>query len=172
MKNNWSIPLTLIAPFVLTSSLYLPVGAQAFKDVTEQAGIQHQFKVFEGMFGGGACVFDFNKDGYEDLYITGGMNEDVLYLNNGNGTFKNVYRQSGLESTSNYVTQGAATADVNKDGWPDLFITTIATRDTLQEIPRAENLLFLNNGNSTFKNVTKEYYNFNCLLCAEPKHLC
>ena len=49
-----------------------------FSDVTEAAGIRHQFVVYEGMFGGGICVFDVNKDGYEDLYITGGMNDDVL----------------------------------------------------------------------------------------------
>jgi hypothetical protein len=46
---------------------------------------------------------------------------------------------------------------VNKDGWVDLLITTITTRDSIKIIPRAENLLFLNNGNSTFRNVTEEY---------------
>ena len=45
-----------------------------FTDVTKQAGIDHQFKVFEGLFGGGACVFDLNNDGFQDLYITSGMN--------------------------------------------------------------------------------------------------
>src|SRR5262245_15346745 len=99
-------------------------GQPAFKDVTAESGIHHQFIVFEGMFGGGACVFDVNNDGLEDIYITGGMNDDVLYLNNGNGTFKNIFETSGLELTSHYVTQGVAGADVNKDGWVDLFITT------------------------------------------------
>jgi enediyne biosynthesis protein E4 len=102
-------------------------------------------------------VFDYNKDGFEDLFITGGMAEDRLYLNNGNGTFTNRYQQSGLTDSKKYVTQGAVSADVNKDGWPDLFITTITTKDSIKTIPRAENLLFLNNGNSTFKNVTEEY---------------
>lgn len=137
---------------------YSNAFAQAtFKDVTTAAGIQHQFVVYEGMFGGGACVIDFNNDGWEDIFITGGMNEDVLYQNNGDGTFKNVYHKSGLESTIHYVTQGVAGADVNKDGWVDLFITTITTKDSVKTIPRAENLLFLNNGNSTFRNVTAEY---------------
>src|SRR5437899_6499814 len=131
--------------------------AQKFTDVTKQAGIQHQFVVYEGMFGGGACVFDFNNDGFEDVFITSGMNEDVLYQNNANGTFKNVYHGSGLEATSHYVTQGAAAADVNKDGWIDLFVTTINTKDSAKRIPRAENLFFLNNGDGTFRNVTKEF---------------
>ena len=41
------------------------------------------------MFGGGACVIDYNNDGWEDVYITGGMNDDasyikIIYKNNGN----------------------------------------------------------------------------------------
>lgn len=128
-----------------------------FTDVTAAAGINHVFKVYEGMFGGGACVFDYNKDGYEDLYITGGTNDDILYKNNGNGTFTNVFEQSGLTITKRYVTQGVAGADVNRDGFVDLFITTITSRDKKQVIPREINLLFLNNGNGIFRDATKEY---------------
>ena len=84
-----------------------------FTDVTAPSGIKHVFKVYEGMFGGGACVIDFNKDGYEDVYITGGVNDDVLYKNNGNGTFTNVFEQSGMTVTKNFVTQGVTGADVN-----------------------------------------------------------
>lgn len=128
-----------------------------FKDVTDSAGIKHVFKVYEGMFGGGACVIDYNNDGFEDVYITGGMNDDVLYKNNGNSTFTNVFEQSGLTITKNYVTQGVSGADVNRDGFVDLFITTITSRNKKQEIPREINLLFLNNGNGTFRDATKEY---------------
>ncbi|MEZ4774016.1 MAG: CRTAC1 family protein [Bacteroidia bacterium] len=128
-----------------------------FVDVTDSAGIRHQFVVYEGMFGGGACVFDLNNDGFEDLFITSGMNEDVLYLNNGDGTFKNIYEGSGLEITRHYVTQGVAGADVNRDGWVDLFITTITSKDSVKKIPRAINLLFLNNGDMTFRDATTEY---------------
>ncbi|HEX5168387.1 MAG TPA: CRTAC1 family protein [Cyclobacteriaceae bacterium] len=128
-----------------------------FKDVTAEAGIQHQFAVFEGLFGGGACVADINNDGFEDLYLTGGMNDDALYLNNGNGTFKDIFETSGVRATTHYVTQGVVGADVNRDGWVDLFITTITTRDSVKRIPRAENLLFLNNGDLTFTDATKKY---------------
>src|SRR6476660_732974 len=100
-----------------------------FKDVTKEAGINHVFKVYEGMFGGGACVIDYNSDGFEDVYITGGMNDDVLYKNNGNGTFTNVFEQSGLAVTKKYVTQGVSGADVNRDGFVDLFVTTITNRN-------------------------------------------
>lgn len=128
-----------------------------FTNVTETSGIMHQFVVYEGMFGGGAVVIDINNDGWEDVFLTGGTADDALYLNNKNGTFKNIFETSGLTDTRKFVTQGAATADINKDGWLDLFVTTITIRDSVGRIPRAENLLFLNNGDLTFKNVTEEY---------------
>lgn len=128
-----------------------------FNDITKAAGIDHQFRVFEGMFGGGACAFDVDRDGFDDLFITGGMNDDRLYRNNHNGTFTNVYETSGLTITKGYVTQGVAAADVNRDGRVDLFITTITTKGKKLPIPRAMNLLFLNTGNGHFRDATKEY---------------
>lgn len=144
--------LLLFFALVVTAS-----AQKRFTNVTDSAGINHQFVVFEGMFGGGAVVIDVNNDGWEDMYLTGGTADDALYLNNQNGTFKNIFETSGLTDTRRFVTQGAATADVNKDGWLDLFVTTITYRDTVKRIPRAENLLFLNNGNLTFRNATEEY---------------
>lgn len=129
----------------------------AFINITKQAGINHQFKVYEGMFGGGACAFDYDNDGFDDLFITGGMNPDKLYHNNHNGTFTDVYDKSGLTASAKFVTQGVAAADVNRDGWVDLFITTITTKGKKLPVPRAPNLLFLNNGNGTFKDATKQY---------------
>lgn len=134
------------------------LSAQAqFTDVTDSAGIQHEFVVLEGMFGGGACVFDFDQDGYEDIYLTGGMVDDQLLHNNGDGTMTNVFEGSGLEFTRQFVTQGVARADVNRDGYVDLFITTITSRDSTRIIPRARNLLFLGNADGTFKEVTDAY---------------
>ena len=129
----------------------------SFTDVTELAGIEHQFHVYEGTFGGGATVFDINNDGYEDLFLTSGTAEDQLYLNQGDGTFKNIYDTSGLTISKGYVTQGAVSADVNRDGFRDLFITTINTTDGSNTIPRAKNLFFLNNGDLTFRDATSEY---------------
>jgi enediyne biosynthesis protein E4 len=149
----------------LKNSLYLFLivishglsGQLRFTDVTDSAGISHQFKVFEGMFGGGICVFDLDQDGYEDLYITSGTLDDQLLLNNGNGTFKNIFEGSGLEVTRHFATQGVAGADVNRDGHVDLVITTLTELDSSITIPRAINLLFINNGNNTFRNATEEF---------------
>ena len=153
---------SMMRPFLffilfLILSLGKSFSQTRFKDVTAEAGINHVFKVFEGFFGGGACVIDFNNDGFEDVYITGGMNDDVLYKNNGNGTFTNVFEQSGLTVTKKYVTQGVSGADVNSDGFVDLFVTSIANREKKEVISRGINLLFLNNGNGTFRDATSEY---------------
>jgi hypothetical protein len=128
-----------------------------FTDITEAAGIKHEFAVYDGMFGGGACVLDVNNDGFEDLYLTGGMNDDQLLLNQKDGTFKNIFEVSGLELSKKYVTEGVTSADVNRDGWVDIFITTITTKGERKAVPRAENLLFLNTGNGKFKDATKDY---------------
>lgn len=133
------------------------VNGQHFTDVSNEVGINHQFIPFQGTFGGGATVFDLNNDGYDDIYIAGGSAEDALFLNNGNGTFKNICALSGLKTAVKYVTQGGVCSDVNKDGWVDLFITTITTIDSSNVVPRAMNLLFLNNGNGTFTDATKKY---------------
>ncbi|PHN94753.1 hypothetical protein CSC80_05250 [Maribacter sp. 6B07] len=156
MKNNTTItPTYFLAVLFFCGCL---INAQeTFVDVTEHAGIEHQYEVYEGTFGGGVTVFDFNNDGFEDLYITSGIQADRLYLNKGNGTFEDVFKGSGLEVTNEYVTQGVVSADINKDGFRDLFITTITTTDGKNVIPRAKNLLFLNNGNATFTDVTKAY---------------
>lgn len=128
-----------------------------FTEVSKTAGIDHQFIVYEGSFGGGAVAFDYNNDGYEDLFITGGQASDALYLNKKDGTFENVYEKSGLKTAVKYVTQGAVSADVNKDGWRDLFICTINSSANKEKIPRAPNLLFINNGDGTFRDATVEY---------------
>jgi hypothetical protein len=46
---------------------------------------------------------------------------------------------------------------VNRDGWRDLFVTTITTKDNIEKIPRAPNLLYINNGDGTFKDATNEF---------------
>ncbi|HAI43753.1 MAG TPA: CRTAC1 family protein, partial [Maribacter sp.] len=156
MKNNTTITHTYFLAVLFFCGCLIN-AQETFVDVTEHAGIEHQYEVYEGTFGGGVTVFDFNNDGFEDLYITSGIQADRLYLNKGNGTFEDVFKGSGLEVTNEYVTQGVVSADINKDGFRDLFITTITTTDGKNVIPRAKNLLFLNNGNATFTNVTKAY---------------
>jgi len=135
--------------------IFLPcVFSQAFTEVSEAAGINHAFRVDLANFGGGVTVFDFNNDGYEDFYLPGGNELDHLYRNNGDGTFTNVFEISGLDSTIPLHTQGAAAADIDRDGDKDLLITTLYTVADRELSP---NLLFLNNGDGTFTDVTRQF---------------
>ena len=115
-------PLFFVS-LILTINL---VKAQTkFTDVTKEAGINHIFDVYQGLFGGGVAVFDYNNDGYEDLFLTSGQGKDILYKNNGDGKFSDVTKEAGLVQDLLTVTTGVSTADINKDGFIDIFITTI-----------------------------------------------
>ena len=143
--------------FFLFILIFVSVQGQQFTDITKQGGIDHYFEVYEGMFGGGVAVLDYNNDDFEDLYITGGMQEDQLLENLHDGTFKNVLRTAKLDASLNFVTQGVASADFNRDGWMDLFISTITSKGDKKTIPRAQNLLFINQGDGTFKDESKSF---------------
>lgn len=133
---------------LLTTS---PVLAQAqfFQEVAQAAGIDFIFDQFGG-FGGGAAWFDYNSDGWEDLYMTGGRAMDRLYQNNGDGTFTDVTVQAGLSVTANYYTTSVVTGDVNNDGHRELFIGTWNDSGFTQ---LERSLFFRNNGNGTFEEI-------------------
>ena len=89
--------------------------------------------------GGGVAVGDVNNDGLQDLYFTGNQVEDRLYLNEGNLKFKDITHQSGVTSDNRWVT-GVTMADVNHDGWIDIYVSVSGKWTT------TKNLLYLNQG--------------------------
>ena len=134
-------------------------GQAPFTDITKEAGIDNIYDVYQGLFGGGVVAFDYNNDGYEDLYITGGKSQDVLYKNNGDDTFTDVTKKSGLFKDRIIVTTGVSSADVNKDGYIDLLITTIASQNiqTKKKKTLSPNLLYINNGDGTFTDRSSKF---------------
>src|SRR5450755_3368200 len=93
--------------------------------------------------GGGVAVGDINNDGLPDIYFTANSKgNNKLYLNKGNFEFEDVTEKAGVAGTSDWCT-GVTMADVNGDGWMDIYVCALANVHGLN----GHNELFINNGN-------------------------
>ncbi len=101
--------------------------------------------------GGGVAIFDMDNDGLEDILFTGNSNRCKLYKNNGDLQFTDVSDASKISSIQGWAT-GVTTADVNNDGWLDVYIC-LSGMDSLNRA----NKLFLNQQNGTFKEVAEQW---------------
>ena len=139
------LPLLQISLLAGLLSLVSKSSAQTFTEVTSAIGIHHAAtSPFE--MGGGVAVFDYDGDGDEDLYFTGGDDPDQLYANDGTGNFTDVSLSAGFRTTTDATqSMSVMTADLDNDGFRDLFIGTLF---------RQPNYLFKNNGNGTFTDIT------------------
>jgi hypothetical protein len=104
--------------------------------------------------GGGVAVGDFNNDGLEDLFFTGNMSLNKLYLNQGSLKFKDITKNTkGLEGRLDGWKTGVTLADVNGDGFLDIYVCYSGKNDS----EKRKNQLFINNGNLTFTEKAAEY---------------
>jgi hypothetical protein len=105
--------------------LYRNTGKGTFEDVSERAGITHA----SGTYGLGVSTLDFNNDGWVDLYVANDSNPSALYLNNHDGTFKDVGIAAGCAYSQDGKPQagmGVAVGDYDRNGTVDLFKTNFA----------------------------------------------
>ena len=100
--------------------------------------------------GGGVSAGDINNDGLIDLYFTGNMVENKLYLNKGGLQFEDITIAAKVSGDSRWYT-GTTMADVNKDGFLDIYCSVGG-----KFLPK-KNQLFINNGDNTFTEKAEEY---------------
>jgi enediyne biosynthesis protein E4 len=93
-----------------------------FSDVTQAAGLE-----FTG-WGQGACVGDYDNDGFDDLYVTY-YGKNRLYHNQGDGTFKEVAASAGVAGDGTAWGTGCSFVDYDRDGKLDLFVANYVLFD-------------------------------------------
>lgn len=154
------LPAMLAAVATAVSSLG---RAQIFEDVTEQTGLKFTHQLFHDRIanillsnGAGGAVFDFDNDGWMDVYLVnwapmpgvtspkypGPRKPNRLFRNRGNGTFEDVTERAGLAGSR--FGFAVAAGDFDNDGFTDLYVVNYG-----------RNELFRNRGDGTFEDVTE-----------------
>jgi hypothetical protein len=171
--NPWPIGRTwLVVAFIIIvigcgckddtpqSALRTPHSGVQFTDVTAEAGIQFRHvhggsgeKYFVETLGSGATFFDYDRDGDQDLYVVNSgplpgyapdeVVKNILYQNNGDGTFTDVTNEAGIGDTG--YGMGVAVGDVDNDNYPDVYVTNFGP-----------NVFYHNNGDGTFTDETQK----------------
>lgn len=101
--------------------------------------------------GAGVAVLNANGDSLPDLYFTGNIVHDKLFINEGNLHFKDVTEQSGIPVKGKGWSTGVSITDINNDGFDDIYVCRSRWKDSLS------NLLYVSNGDGTFSEKAKEY---------------
>jgi hypothetical protein len=155
--QRWRQSLTLQSgpvPNSASAVQFVDVGRQAGLTVPNVwGGVEHKRYIIEAK-GSGLAFFDYDNDGWLDIYLTNGTRlgekwpqgktpTSQLFKNNRDGTFTNVTEKSGLARTGWQT--GVCVGDYDNDGWDDLFCCFWG-----------HNILFHNNGDGTFTDVTQK----------------
>jgi hypothetical protein len=163
MENAFYLLLICVLLFICSLPLNAAETTIRFSDQTEAAGIRFKHingaseqKYLPETMGAGCLFFDYDNDGHLDIYLVNSGKScenpsrprtqpdemNVLYRNNGDGTFTDVTTKAGFQKNLGYG-MGCLSADYDNDGDVDLYLTNFG-----------RNQLYRNNGDGTFTDVT------------------
>jgi len=128
LRGGWEFPMR--------KSLLRNNGNGTFSDVTREAGLAAPATASQT-----AAWADFDQDGHLDVFVGNEFSPSQLFRNKGDGTFEDVAGKAGVARIA--FTKGAAWADYDNDGYPDLYVSNFGE----------ENFLYHNNGDGTFSEV-------------------
>ena len=147
---------------VITAGGFVKSGPVIFQDIAEKAGLakwtHHMGTPSKDYIietkGSGVCLFDYDNDGWLDIYLVNGSTLEALagkatpphaalFHNNHDGTFTDVSAKAGVQNDR--WGMGCAVADYDNDGYPDLYVSNYG-----------KNRLYHNNHNGTFTDVAEQ----------------
>jgi enediyne biosynthesis protein E4 len=145
---------------VSENMLYENLGNGRFRNITSASGTGNSGYTM------GVSVGDYNNNGYPDIYVNN-HGQNVLYENNGDGTFSDITERAGV--AGNESSAGAVWLDFNRDGFLDLYVANYVEFNPELNLVYAPDgypgplnfagqpdILYRNNGDGTFTDVTKE----------------
>lgn len=163
MKNTFRISLYLIISlavliscsgegdkrFILHDSSSTHITFSNDVESTPEFNIQNYLYFYDG---GGVAAGDINNDGLPDLFFTGNMVQNRLYLNRGNFEFEDITDSAGIIDSGDSWSTGVSMADINGDGFLDIYVSRVNFL-----VKSGANQLFINNGDGTFTEQASEY---------------
>ena len=124
-----------------------------FTNIIQESNYVNYFK-YEYMYnGGGVAVGDVNNDDLPDIYFTGNLVPNRLYINKGDFKFEDVTIKAQVSAINDWST-GVTMADVNNDGWLDIYV---CRSGWFEDPVQRRNLLFVNNADGTFSERARSY---------------
>jgi len=151
-----------LSAFIILCSCKSKQGNTLF-ELVDHSGINFNNEVNDGkkensfLFrnfynGGGVAIGDINNDGLPDVFLSSNMGNNKLYLNKGNLQFEDISRSAGIIEDDKWNT-GVVFADVNGDGWLDIYVCSSGHMPT----GNRKNKLYINNHNNTFTESAAKY---------------
>ncbi|MBP9195389.1 MAG: VCBS repeat-containing protein, partial [Saprospiraceae bacterium] len=136
MKKYWGLFFLLILFSCKkqdkTEAMFtLLTGDQTGLDFENKLDLTTQMNIFKYMYfynGGGVGIADFNNDGKKDIFFTGNMVENEMFINEGNFKFKDVTNKAGIKKDASW-SNGVSVVDINNDGMMDIYISQVSAFD-------------------------------------------